>query len=84
MTELTIEKPVTQRKSALDKFCYESGYSLVCSNWGSEGVKLELVHPYEGSRAIILPPEKVLECVGWLTNKLELGKPLSPPAAARR
>jgi hypothetical protein len=84
MAETMIENPVMERRTTLDKFCYENGYSLVCSNWGSDGVKIELVHPCEGSRAVILPPDKIIECVGWLTRKLESGKPHCPAKTGKK
>jgi hypothetical protein len=56
----------TMEHPSIGKFCFEDGYQFMCSDWGSRGVKIEIMHPYEGTRAVILPPEKVLECARWL------------------
>jgi len=60
-------------------FRYEDGYTLVVTDLGSRGVKLELFHNRDGTAAVILPPEKVRQCARWLLRTIaqnELGLPL--------
>jgi len=63
-------EPVIEERPALEQFSYESGYSLRCSDLGSQGAKIELVHPDEGSSAVILPPEKAQQCARWMLRTL--------------
>jgi len=63
-------EPVVEEKPALEQFSYEGGYLLLCSDLGSQGVKIELVHPDEGSSAVILPSEKAQQCARWMLRTL--------------
>lgn len=62
----------TPEKAALRQFHYKKGYSLLCSDLGSEGVKVELGHSDEDASAVVLPPDKVRQCARWMLRTLEL------------
>lgn len=55
---------------ALKRFHYRNGYELECTDWGPEGIRIVFNNPYEGSRSLILPPEKVRECALWMLKSL--------------
>lgn len=63
-----------RKEPALERFYYADGYHLEGTDFGPMGVKIELSHPYEGSQALILPPEKVRECALWLIRTLKQQK----------
>ncbi len=63
-------EPITEKYSSLARFCYESGYVLLGTDMGNEGVKIELVREHEDGRAIILPPKTAKECGKWMLRTL--------------
>jgi hypothetical protein len=56
------------------EFSYQDGYVLMVSDLGSEGVRIELTHPREGSATVIMPPQKVQSCAHWMLRTLALRK----------
>lgn len=61
---------IIDKDSALPGFYYKDGYILSCTDLGKAGVKIELTHRNEGSGAIILPPDKAQDYLGWLLQTL--------------
>ena len=67
-------EPVVEERPALEPFTFQGGYSLELTDLGSTGIKVELFSAAEGSRAVVLPPDKVQQCIVWMLNALALDK----------
>lgn len=63
-------EPIVEERPALSVFYYEDGYTLLGTDLGGLGVKIELMHKHEGGGAVILPPHKAQECAQWLLRTL--------------
>ena len=73
--------------SALNEFTYRNGYTLTVTDMGSDGLRIELIHPYENTAAVIIPPDKALMCVHWMLKTLALQEdklPAELPEILRR
>lgn len=57
-------------KASLPAFLYEDGYTLLATDLGKSGVKIELSHNYNVGGALILPPEQVEAYGRWLLETL--------------
>ncbi len=62
----------------LDEFKYHNGYEFTATDLGSEGVRIELVHPSQGTSAVIMPPDKARRCAHWILRSLALREPNLP------
>jgi len=58
-------------KASLPAFLYKDGYTLLATDLGKSGVKIELSHNYDVGGAIILPPKQVEQCGRWLLETIE-------------
>ena len=67
-------EPIIRERPILEQFCYEGGYTLALTDLASQGVKVEILHPDEGSRAVILPSDEVERCAQWILCALALGR----------
>jgi len=63
-------EPVVEERPALSGFYYEDGYTLLGTDLGGLGVKMELMRKHKGGGAVILPPHKARECAQWLQRTL--------------
>jgi len=59
-----------KNKNALANFKYENGFVFCGTDLGNQGVKIELMRNYENGGAIILPPNKALECAHWMLQSI--------------
>ena len=64
-----VEKVATKHPT-LSGFSYENGYTLLATDLGNQGVKIELMHNHDTAAAIILPPKEVGECGRWLLHTI--------------
>jgi len=71
-------KPTRKELGALPEFHYNNGYTLLLSDLGKAGVKIELTDRNESSAAVILPPDKTEECSRWLSQTIAQRSHLLP------
>jgi len=69
MIEVDFNTRESNKKSAIPCFIYENGYTLLCTDLGNAGVKVELIHSEQESAAIILNPDKSKEYGKWLLQR---------------
>jgi hypothetical protein len=73
--------------TALDEFTYKNGYVLTVTDLGSDGLRIELIHSYEGSAAVIMPSDIARRCAHWMLRSLAIREPQLPadlPGALHR